>query len=43
MEMALADPVLRARLADGIAESVKRFDIAVIGAGYNAVLKGIAK
>ena len=43
MELALADSGLRARLAAGIAESVKRFDIAVIGAGYNAVLKGIAK
>ena len=43
IELVMADAMLRAQLAAGIGESVKRFDIAVIGAGYNAVLKGIAK
>jgi glycosyltransferase involved in cell wall biosynthesis len=43
IERALANPELRASLAAGIATSVKRFDINVIGAGYNEVLKGIAK
>ena len=41
LQLALADSELRARLAAGIAESVKRFDINVIGEGYNRVLKGI--
>ena len=41
LERVLADPGLRAGLAAGIAESVKRFDINVIGAGYNKVVKGI--
>jgi len=43
LELALADSELRTRLANGIAVSVKRFDINVIGAGYNEVLKGIAQ
>jgi glycosyltransferase involved in cell wall biosynthesis len=43
LERVLGDNELRGRLAAGIAESVKRFDINVIGAGYNAVLKGIIK
>jgi glycosyltransferase involved in cell wall biosynthesis len=43
LELALADSELRTRLANGIAVSVKRFDINVIGAGYNEVLKGIAR
>jgi glycosyltransferase involved in cell wall biosynthesis len=41
LEQALADPALRSKLALGIANSVKRFDIATIGAGYNAVLNGM--
>jgi len=43
LQRALEDADLRARLAAGIAVSVKRFDINVIGAGYNAVLDSIAK
>jgi len=43
IELALTDAELRSRLAVGIAQSVKRFDSNVIGAGYNGVLKGIAK
>jgi glycosyltransferase involved in cell wall biosynthesis len=42
LERVLGDSKLRAELAAGIAESVKRFDINVIGAGYNRVLQGIA-
>jgi len=42
LERALTDASLRARLAAGIAVSVKRFDIKVIGAGYNRVLGQIA-
>ena len=41
LEQALADSKLRAKLAAGIAQSVKRFDIATIGAGYNAVVNGM--
>jgi glycosyltransferase involved in cell wall biosynthesis len=41
LERALADEALRAKLANGIATSVKRFDIGVIGAGYNEVLNKI--
>jgi glycosyltransferase involved in cell wall biosynthesis len=41
LEQALADPALRSKLALGIANSVKRFDIATIGAGYNAVVNGM--
>ena len=37
----IGDSQLRGRLAAGIAESVKRFDIAVIGYGYNRVLNQI--
>jgi glycosyltransferase involved in cell wall biosynthesis len=43
LELALADAELRSKLAAGIATSVKRFDINVIGAGYNEVLKGIIR
>jgi glycosyltransferase involved in cell wall biosynthesis len=42
LERALADEALRAKLASGIAASVKRFDIGVIGAGYNEVLNKIS-
>ena len=42
LERVLGDAKLRAELAAGIAKSVKRFDINVIGAGYNQVLKSIA-
>ena len=42
LERALGDEVLRAKLASGIAASVKRFDIGVIGAGYNEVLNKIS-
>lgn len=42
LERVLADAELREKLAAGIAASVKRFDIKVIGAGYNQVLNGIA-
>lgn len=41
LELVLGDGALRQRLADGIAQSVKRFDINVIGAGYNQVVKGM--
>jgi len=41
LEQALADSALRSKLAAGIAQSVKRFDIATIGAGYNAVVNGM--
>jgi glycosyltransferase involved in cell wall biosynthesis len=40
LERALGDETLRAKLAKGIAQSVKRFDIATIGNGYNAVISG---
>ena len=42
LERALADEALRSKLASGIATSVKRFDIGVIGAGYNDVLSKIS-
>ena len=42
LERALGDEALRAKLASGIATSVKRFDIGVIGAGYNEVLNKIS-
>ncbi|MEY4743817.1 MAG: hypothetical protein RIR34_1156 [Actinomycetota bacterium] len=42
LESALGDEALRAKLASGIATSVKRFDIGVIGAGYNDVLSKIS-
>ena len=42
LERALGDEALRATLASGIATSVKRFDIGVIGAGYNEVLNKIS-
>jgi glycosyltransferase involved in cell wall biosynthesis len=42
LERTLADEALRAKLASGIATSVKRFDIGVIGAGYNEVLNKIS-
>jgi glycosyltransferase involved in cell wall biosynthesis len=42
LERALGDEALRATLARGIATSVKRFDIGVIGAGYNEVLNKIS-
>jgi glycosyltransferase involved in cell wall biosynthesis len=41
LERVLGDANLRSHLAAGIAESVKRFDINVIGEGYNRVLKEI--
>lgn len=41
LETALADSKLRQKLATGIAQSVKRFDIVTIGAGYNAVVNGM--
>jgi len=41
LERVLGDANLRSHLAAGIAESVKRFDINVIGEGYNRVLKDI--
>jgi glycosyltransferase involved in cell wall biosynthesis len=41
LELVLGDADLRQRLAVGIAQSVKRFDINVIGAGYNQVVKGM--
>ena len=42
IERALGDDALRAKLAAGIAQSVKRFDLAVIGDGYCKVLTQIA-
>ena len=42
IEHALSDAELRDSLASGIATSVKRFDIAVIGNGYNQVLTKIS-
>ena len=42
LERVLGDEALRATLASGIATSVKRFDIGVIGAGYNEVLNKIS-
>lgn len=41
LEQVLGDADLRERLAAGIAESVKRFDINVIGEGYNRAVKGM--
>jgi len=41
LQRVLTDSALRGQLASGIAESVKRFDINVIGEGYNRVLKDI--
>ena len=41
LEQVLGDAELRERLAAGIAESVKRFDINVIGEGYNRAVKGM--
>jgi glycosyltransferase involved in cell wall biosynthesis len=43
LEKALADSGLRQKLADGIAQSVKRFDIATIGEGYNKVVAQIIR
>lgn len=43
LERVLSDAELRTKLAEGIAQSVRRFDIATIGEGYNAVVRGIAK
>lgn len=43
LEKALADSGLRQKLADGIAVSVKRFDIATIGDGYNKVVAQIIR
>jgi glycosyltransferase involved in cell wall biosynthesis len=41
LERVMQDAGLRQRLAEGIAKSVERFDITVIGDGYNQVLREI--